>query len=306
MSRMIMMAGVVCTVAGFAMVTGVRAADDQAYTLKVRRAVKVGEKTEQDVKSTGVIKKTPSGGTMTLEQMAKVSQPATSKLEGVFTQEVLAVTPTGQPEKVKLTFKRFEDTAGKQPKALLAPGTQLVMDLSGTGEPKVENIEGDIPLTADEKGNVRQLVNVQFNSEDDELLQTQNPRKVGEAWALDKGVLLRSLPFGERGVMPAELGGTAKLMKIEDVQGVKCAVVEIVIVAKDMKNPGNLMGGKIVGTAIGSKRTLNLPLDVNAPVMGMSRNSDVNVNVEFPDEAPLKRLDMVISEKRDQTVKIVK
>jgi hypothetical protein len=306
MTRAMMMAGVVWVAGGLAVAGVARGADEQAYVLKYVRAVTVGQKTAHEVKSTVTIQNTPVGNGLSVEQMEKIAQPIKVTLKGKFVREVMEISGKGEPTKMKLTFESLTDSSTGKEMAVVEGGTQVVMTLAEGSDPVVEAVDGQTKLTANAKGLIRQAVNARQGMGLDELLGASTARKVGDAWRLDKGVLMKSLPASDRPADAENVDGTAKLLRVETVGGQKCVVVESVVVVKDVRAGGNFMKGKVTGSGMAVTQTIPVPLDEGSIEVGGGRESKMTMKVEYPANAPLQRLDVTATDKREETIVSVK
>ncbi len=293
--------GVACVFAGAFGVDAIHAADEQAYTITYNRPVKAGETFEHEVKTTLLLQKTPVSDTLSLEQMAQISRPTVEKLEAKFKCEVLAVTPEGNRTKVKVTFAKLADTTLGKAQAVVPEGTQLVLTIQPKGEVSVEGVEPEFKITPAIKAKADKVVALKQRMELDTLLGGVKARKVGEAWALDKDLVLKSAG-GDPSIAPKDPAGTAKLLRVETIKGVPQATTEIVMVVKGTTGAGELATGKLTEAGISVTDQVTLPINTNQPGWTHSRDWKMKVQMDFLETAAIKRLNVTLNEKREETV----
>jgi hypothetical protein len=298
MSRFMLPAAMVCVLGAGV----VHAADEQTYTITYNRPMKVGERFEHDVKMTTLIQKMPSGGTMTLEEQAMASKPTSEKMEAKYTSQVLEVTPGGFRSKVKVTFIKLVDTTLGKPRAVAPEGTVLTLTLQPTGQVEVVAADSAFKLTPEIKGKAEKVVDLKTRADMDTLLGGVKARKVGEAWRLDKDLVLKSLG-ADQSVGTLDPQGTAKLKQVDDTKG---ATTEIVTVVKSSGSAGELAKGRLKESTISVVTEITLPVKGDTAGWVVSRDAKMKVQMEYPETATYKNLSVSINEKRDETLTALK
>lgn len=189
-------------------------ATDKAYSVKLSRPSKVGERYDITVsgsqKTTSVI--TAGGGPAQTQDQALAV-----RLEG--TVEVIAVDSKGGETKLACTIAKFVRTDGKEPGQILPGGSVVTVDAT-TGEKTQYSLKDGQP-TAEQSEALSLVLDAHRpeSASDDEVFGTDRPQKVGASWPID--LAKAAADAGKSGVVikKEDLSGQTTLAGIEHVDG---------------------------------------------------------------------------------------
>jgi hypothetical protein len=235
-------------------------ADAPTYTVHLTRPARVGDRYNYVADATVV-----QSMTAQVSGRERPLRPTNISLHLGAVEQVLAVNARGEPSKATYTVTRCTKREGKLETPFLLPGRVLTVT-AGRWKSSVESDEQR--LTVREEIALRAVVSLP-NTNDvslDDAFGTARPRRAGESWAVNADALARLVSRQGVRVKKEDVSGTVKLKALQDVGGVRHAlVVGSATIRQWCPDPTYLpQGSKFVSGSAELKFTKLVPVDAAA------------------------------------------
>ena len=247
----------------FLLAATLSAAADQAYTIKLHRPAKAGERFRVDLE--GHMKSRSAQQVGDLESAD--TEQWRAHLKG--TVEIGKVNAVGNPTELQVTVESFTMKEGKFTEAAVEKGGVIrARYVKGETEFEYLDVESGLGVPVRE-GRLQEALKLLFTlggqQTDDQPFGTAKKQKVGSSWKVDPKAVAASAKEDDVVVDPKNVSGQMKITKAARVDGHDCLELngqfKVTGVKPPQRFPRNLRLAKSVMTG---KLLTQLPIDLKA------------------------------------------
>jgi len=236
-------------------------APDKAYPIKLERPVKVG--TRYRVSAVG---NEQSNQTIKANGQVVQQQKESRRVELIGVTEVLKVDEKGRELKKSITIEKFVVTKDGQAGEPLCKGAVVIAETQGENT-AFSLKDGELDSEAQAALNLVLDTHTSSDLDDDEVMGSKTPRRVGETWPVNTKPIVKMLNKVVT-VAPEDLAGKVKLVGVVHVNGVPCLNIASSVTCTRFKIPGAPGLTLQKGSAISMSMDATYPVDTSIGGLG--------------------------------------